>query len=167
MAMNEGAWINGRTFEFVWITEHTNWLKDAKNREAALKLGIPEEILDKVKGMPNDYGGPKGLREKALLTIMNSGPLIRMRSWVFEFTCSTSDALWGVLIFCQKHAGDNTPIELHNLRTKEATNLSFKEFKAYMDDDERKIIRLAKVIPDKHFSARFLQDHKKVAKNKR
>ena len=53
--MREGAWINIKTGKFEWITEHCDWIKVHGN---AQKIGLPEEVFEHFKDMPNDYTGP-------------------------------------------------------------------------------------------------------------
>lgn len=156
--MKEGAWINGRTFEIFWVPEHAQWIQ---NKENATKLGLDEATYEEIKGIPNDFNGPN--REKILLTVMKAGPFIRMRGqgnlFAFEFLCASSDALWGAYVFGQKYAGEYTTMRLNNLRTKESVDIYYSEFKKAMDEDERKILRLAKSFPDKRlsrFAAKFL-----------
>jgi hypothetical protein len=157
--MKEGAWINGKTFEHFFVSEHASWVKEEAN---ALKLGIPTEVWEKIKNMPNDFNGPR--REAILFTVMQSGPFIRMRGqgnlYAFEFMCKSLDAVWGVFTFCQKYAGDYTGIRLNNLRTKESIDVTYREFQHLMEEGEEKILRVAKAITDKQlsvFASEFLE----------
>lgn len=131
--MKQGAWINAHTFEFFWVQEHADWIKIKEN---AMKLGVPEATWEKIKNIPNDYGGNR--REAILLMVMQSGPFIRMRGqgilYAFEFMCSSSVAL-----------------------CRETIDMPYHEFKEYMNEDESKILRLATTIPDKNLS-RFASD---------
>jgi hypothetical protein len=157
--MKEGAWINANTFEFFWVDDHSRWIKEPEN---AKKLGIPSAVAANIAKMPNDFNGP--LREKILLAVMASGPFVRVRGhgnvFVFEFICTTSTALWGCYGFLKQTAGPYTNCLFNNIRTKESIELYYKDFEERMQEDESKILRMAKAIPKEAFLAELLNPPK-------
>lgn len=157
--MKEGAWINSRTGQFAWITEHASWIQDRKNAES---VGLNDVAYNKLKDLKWDFDGNG--RAEILAIAMNAG-LIRMRGhgayWTFEFTAPTSTALWSCLSFLNDFAGPYTTCRFNNLRTHEQTAMSYQEFKAHMTEDEpEKVLRLATALPrtdrTKHFGSELL-----------
>lgn len=128
--MKEGAWINVNTGRFEWITEHCDWIKDHSN---AQKIGLPKEVWERIKDMPNDYSGPK--REKLLRTIMAAG-FIRVRghgSWIaIEFTAPTEDALRASRDFLGQVCGQYSVLRFNNIGANESLELTYQEFENRM-----------------------------------
>jgi hypothetical protein len=124
--MKEGAWINVKTGRFEWITEHCDWIKVRGN---AQKIGLPKEVWERIKDMPNDYSGPK--REKLLRTIMDAG-FIRVRghgSWIaIEFTAETQDVLRASRDFLSQVCGPYSVLRFNNVGANESLELTFREF---------------------------------------
>ena len=144
--MKEGAWINEKTGEFAWITEHASWIKKKENAD---KIGLSPRAYDNLKDLKWDFDGEG--REAILLVAMNAG-LIRMRGhgsyWTFEFTIETQAALWACLGFLDDFAGPLTQCRFNNLRTKEQIEMPYREFKASMTEDPETVMRIASVIHD-------------------
>jgi len=142
--MKEGAWINGKTGKFAWITEHASWVKDPEN---ARSIGVPESVIEKIQSLRSDFNG-KG-REEILATVMQAG-FIRMRGhgsfWTFEFTMPSEEALWACMSFLQDFAGPFTQCRFNNLRTGETIDTPFQEFEKTMQQDPTQILRIAKVV---------------------
>ena len=126
--MKEGFWINIATGRHERITEHCDWIKVPENAE---KIGLPENVFQEIKNLPNDYGGPK--REKILRAVMNAARgFIRVRghgSWIaVEFTAPTKDALGACSSLLPEVCGPLTVLRFNNLRTNESLEMTFVEF---------------------------------------
>ncbi len=124
--MREGAWINVKTGQFEWITEHADWMK---NHENAKKIGLPDSVFEIIKELPNDYNGPK--REKILRTVMAAG-FIRVRGhgqWIaIEFTAPTQAALRASAEFLRQACGPFTVLRFNNLQAGETIEMTYQEF---------------------------------------
>jgi hypothetical protein len=123
--MKEGAWINVATGRYEWITEHCDWMKNSMN---AKKIGLPDNVFETIKDMPNDYQGPK--RKQILLTIMDAG-FIRLRghgSYIaIEFTVSTKKALSACEPLLKQVCGPLTLLRFNNLSTNENVEATYRE----------------------------------------
>jgi hypothetical protein len=128
--MREGAWINIKTGKFEWITEHCDWIKVHGN---AQKIGLPEEVFEQIKDMPNDHSGPK--RERILRTVMGAG-FIRVRghgSWIaIEFTALTEEASRACQDFLGQVCGPYSVLRFDNVGTNESLELTYQEFENRM-----------------------------------
>jgi hypothetical protein len=128
--MREGAWINVKTGQFEWITEHCDWIKVHRN---AQKIGLSEEVYEQVKDMQNDYSGPK--RERLLRTVMDAG-FIRARGhgpWTaIEFTARTDDAMRASQDFLREVCGPYSALRFNNIGTGESLELTYREFEDRM-----------------------------------
>jgi hypothetical protein len=131
--MREGAWINIKTGRFEWITEHCDWIKVLRN---AQKIGLPDEVYEKIKDVPNDYSGPK--REKLLRTVMDAG-FVRVRghgSWIaIEFTAATEKTLRASRDFLGQVCGPYSMLRFNNVDTGESLELTHQEFVERMSKD--------------------------------
>jgi hypothetical protein len=143
--MNVGAWINAATGQFAYIDEHADWIKRPGN---ATKLGLPDDVWQAVRFIPNDYGGLN--REKILLTVMAAGG-IRMRCHgtviVFEFTVGTMDALRACRGILSKMAGAYTTCRFNNLAKEEFIEVVYSDFEAHIERDIEWILGLATIFP--------------------
>jgi hypothetical protein len=143
--MNKGAWINSQTGEFEIIDEHADWIKRPGN---ATKLGLPDDVWQAVRDLPNDYGGSN--RERILRLVMAAGG-IRMRCHgtviVFEFTVNTGDALCACQGILAKLAGAYTTCRFNNLGTREFIEVVYRDFEAHIERDIEWILRLATAFP--------------------
>jgi Integrase core domain len=128
--MREGAWINIKTGKFEWITEHCDWIKVHGN---AQKIGLPEEVFERIKDMPNDHSGPK--RERILHTVMGAA-FIRVRghgSWIaIKFTAVTEDASRACRDFLGQVCGPYSVLRFNNVGTNESLELTYQEFENRM-----------------------------------
>ena len=124
--MKEGAWINISNRQWCWITEHADWIQVGEN---AQRIGLPDEVWQRIKLISNDYRGPK--RESILKAVMDAG-FIRMRgygdSFSFEFTCSFLTAFEASGNFLEKNAGPATSVDSTIFAGGRGYALSTKKF---------------------------------------
>lgn len=143
--MNEGAWINSITGQSEWIDEHARYMQ--RGGPALEKLGLPQSVWDSMQEYRADFSGPG--REAICILAMGAG-FIRMRghgnSWTFEYTISSKRALPVIKTFLEKYAGPLTFMSIHNLATKEVTEMNYTNFMELMSEDygDERIMRVAK-----------------------
>jgi len=128
--MKAGYWINIRTGQAELVQEHANFLKDHVH---AQKIGLPENVYEQLKDIPNDYSGPN--REKILRLAMGEG-LIRLRGhgqWIaIEFTAPTEAALRACRNLLDQVCGPFTVLRFNNLQTGETVEVTYQEFEQRM-----------------------------------
>jgi hypothetical protein len=128
--MKEGYWLNYRTGKEFEIDEHERWLRAPGN---ARKLGVPPNVII----MFNNFR-PEKDRDKFLLFVMKSAPVIRARGhgshMTFEYASrdrqSPMDSVW---MLAKQHAGLFTQLDIVNFATGESTQVSFQDFESAMD----------------------------------
>ncbi len=132
--MREGAWINGATKAYAWITEHASWIKVPEN---ARKLEMPEEAIQRLIGMPWDFNGPGRL--SILLVAMDQG-FIRVRGHgaycTFEHTLPQANAIWASLPFMAENFGPLSYCRFTNLESTETLEISYTDLKLALDRGE-------------------------------
>lgn len=125
--MREGAWINGTTCRYAWITEHASWIKVPDHARA---LGMPEEVISKLEGMPWDFNGPA--RKAILLEAMGQG-FIRFRGHgadcTFEHTLSQEQAMWAAWPFMSEHFGAEMLARFTNLESMKVLEVRFGDLR--------------------------------------
>jgi len=136
--MKEGAWVNIATGRFEWITEHCDWIKVHEN---AQKIGLPENVFQQIKNIPNDYSGPK--RERILRAVMDAAAgFIRVRghgSWIaIEFTAPTETALRACRNFLRQVCGPLSVLRFNHLGGKknETIELTYEQFEERMKEED-------------------------------
>jgi len=111
--MKEGAWINGQTGAWAWITEHASWIRIPENARA---LGMAETGCRQLARMPWDFNGPR--RKAILLEAMGHG-FIRFRGHgldcTFEHLLPQAQAIRAVLPFMARHLGPLSLCRFTNL----------------------------------------------------
>lgn len=121
--MREGAWINGTTGRYAWITEHASWIKVPDHARA---LGMPEDVISKLEGMPWDFNGPA--RKAILLEAMAQG-LIRVRGHgadcTFEHALPQEQALRAAWPFMSEQFGAEMLVRFTNLTSMEVIEVRF------------------------------------------
>lgn len=100
-----------------------------KAHRNAQKIGLPEEVRERIKDMQNDYSGPK--RERLLRTVMDAG-FIRVRghgSWIaIEFTDADRRCLRARRDFLGQVCGPYTVLRFSNIGANESLELTYHEF---------------------------------------
>lgn len=127
--MTEGFWINYKTGKVVPIDEHE---RSIRRPDVAKKLGVSalEKEFSKFK-LEKD-------REKFLLWLMKSAPLMRVRGHGTEVTFdfdsrSRLDPLDAIAEFGRNNLGPFSRMTINNYATKEMNYLSFQQFEELMD----------------------------------
>ena len=122
--MKEGAFINGRTGVWCWITEHASWIQNPEN---ACALGMALEVHAKLAELPWDFNGPG---REAILRVAMEGGFIRVRghgsSVTFEFTLPTEVAIGAALPFMAENFGPLTGCRFNNLGTGERFGTTYE-----------------------------------------
>ena len=122
--MNEGAFINGHTGAWCWITEHASWIQNPDN---AYSLGMTATVHAELAAIPWDFNGTG--REAILRVSMEAG-FIRVRghgpSVTFEFTVPTRAAMTAALPFMALNFGPLTGCVFNNLGTGERVSLTYE-----------------------------------------
>lgn len=128
--MREGAWINIATGRFEWITEHCDWIKLPQN---AAKIGLPNNVFQQIKDIPNDYNGPK--REKILRLVMDAG-FVRVRGHgsfiAIEFTAPRENVCRASAEFLHQICGPLTVLRFNDLHAGKTVEMTYQEFDAQM-----------------------------------
>lgn len=139
--MKEGAWINISNRQWCWITEHADWIQV---RENAQRIGLADEVWQRIKLVSNDYSGRR--RGSILKAVMDAG-FIRMRgygdSFSFEFTCSFLTAFEACGTFLEKNAGPATVCRFHDLRTWQEISTRYEELQQLMLCDMYQLLERA------------------------
>jgi hypothetical protein len=139
--MNEGFWINSKTGKFVEMNEHAIWMSQPENGK---KIGLSPKAIKKI--FPLD---PVNDRVEILTTAMSEG-MIRVRGHgtftSFEFTISTSDALWAIYKFGKKIGfAEFSGVYFANLRTKENYETTWGDFVGKLTGEgEEAVLRMAR-----------------------
>ena len=123
--MREGAWINGSTGAYAWITEHASWIQIPEN---ARKLEMPEEVIHRLKGMPWDFNGAGRLA--ILLEAMGQG-FIRVRGHgvdcTFEHTLPQARAIQAALPFMAENFGPHSYCRFTNLESMQTLEMRYAD----------------------------------------
>jgi hypothetical protein len=89
--LREGAWINARTGQWSFVSEHGDWAKQPDN---LANLGLPAAVQEAIQDIPNDCSGES--RKKIRLWVM-AAEGIRLRGHgdrvAIELTLDTASAL--------------------------------------------------------------------------
>lgn len=121
--MREGAWINGETGRYAWITEHASWIQVPEN---ARSIGMPEEVISKLEGMPWDFNGPA--RKAILLQAMGQG-FIRVRGHgadcTFEHVLPHEQVLQAAWPFMREQFGPEMLVRFTNLESMEVIEVRY------------------------------------------
>jgi hypothetical protein len=139
--MREGFWLNAKTGKYIEIDEHCIFIKNPLNIK---KIGAPEHLFDEIKDMSCDRD-----REKVLRAAMEYD-LIRVRGHgnftTAEFTMDSEKAIWALYDFYDKIGmGPYSSLSIFNLRTNENIDMTYKEFRDKIGEDDLKgILRVAK-----------------------
>ena len=139
--MKEGSWINISNRQWCWITEHADWIQV---REHAQRIGLADEVWQRIRPISNDYSGRK--RESILKAVMDAG-FIRMRgygdSFSFEFTCSFLTAFMACGPFLEKNAGPATVCRFHDLCRWQEICAQYEELQQLMLRDAHQLLESA------------------------
>jgi len=123
--MREGAWINAKTGDYVWIDDHARWLR--RNPDLAAQLGLPSDVLKELDEIGWDIT-PLAERVIVLYKAMESG-LIRARghgSYVtFEFTIPWEQAVRGAQRFMSDNCGPAMTCRFNNLDTNQTVEFTY------------------------------------------
>ena len=126
--MKEGAFINGRTGVWCWITEHASWIQNPEN---ACALGMALEVHAKLAVIHWDFNGPG--REAILRVAMDAG-FIRVRghgsSVTFEFTLPMVQAIQAAGPFIEACFGPMTGCRFNDLKTWKSLGIAYGELQA-------------------------------------
>lgn len=140
--MKEGYWINYKNGKEFPIHEHEQWIREPKN---AKKLGLSANVIKAFSKFK-----PEKDRDKFLLFIMKSAPVMRVRGHgnyaTFEYASRNRrdpmDAIW---MWGQQNAGDFTGLRIINFSTKEEVSIMYGEFERLMDIGPDEVMRHASV----------------------
>jgi hypothetical protein len=126
--VREGYWISIKSGQAELVQEHCDFMKD---HARAQKIGLPENVYEQIKDIPNDYSGPR--RERILRLVMAAG-FIRVRGhgdWIaIEFTAPTNEAMIACSSLLRQVCGPLTVLRLNNLSTDESLEMAFQEFES-------------------------------------
>jgi len=132
--MREGAWINGITGRYAWITEHASWIKVPDHARA---LGMPESVIAKLEGMPWDFNGPA--RKAILLEAMGQG-FIRVRGHgadcTFEHTLPQELAIRAAWPFMSEQFGPEMLVRFTNLVSMAVMEVRFGDLRDHLSSAE-------------------------------
>lgn len=142
--MKEGAWINARTGEYWWVSEHSQFVQSPANQQT---MGLSEATRQKLVGIGPVNVGAGEKRNEVLIAVMQAG-FIRFRGHGASLTCEfwgdKNRNLWACYSFLEKVAGPMSYCVLNNLKTKEQISLPFQEFTERMQEDPDGVLRVAK-----------------------
>lgn len=117
--MREGAWINAKTGDYVWVDDHARWLR--RNPDQAARLGLPADVLVELGQIGWDLT-PLAERVIALHKAMEAG-FIRARGHgayvTFEFTIPWDQAVRGAWRFMSENCGPTMTCRFNSLNTNQ------------------------------------------------
>lgn len=123
--MREGAWINAKTGDYVWIDDHARWLR--RNPDQAAQLGFPGDVLKELGEIGWDIT-PLAERVIVLYKAMDGG-FIRARGHgayiTFEFTIPWADAVHGAQRFMAENLGPSMTCRFNSLTTNRTIEFTY------------------------------------------
>jgi len=139
--MKEGAWINARTGQYWWCSEHADF---AKSEAGADAMGLPSSVRARIAPMVSDGNGPG--RAEICITVMKAG-YVRFRGHGTQFTCefwgNVETNLMASFEFLQKMCGDFTYCIITNLENGDSSAMRFADLRAQITSEPNKILRIA------------------------
>ena len=126
--MREGAWINAKTGDYVWIDDHARWLR--RNPDQAAQLGLPEDIIAELGEIGWDIT-PLAERVIVLFKAMDAG-FIRARGHgayvTFEFSIPWADAVRGARRFMMENFGPSMACRFNSLTTNQTIEFHYGRY---------------------------------------